>query len=253
MHLIIIIIIIITIAVDPIHYIYYANIDNTHSPKAICDVALLGDSLINVPWGLYNLRDKVESQLDRPVNLYNYGVNGDTIGKILDRTDGMLANVRPQAVILFWDSDISDINESILHPDQKTALRENYKSALRSVGNKILATGSLLVIVGPGLLGEGPIILNDNSAFIDVYASKNEMLNDYREMNEEIARELNVPYLDIRKAFLDVLATTSWKFNNGCITQDGEHPNENGAVVEANLFSAMINNWLRSSPPCSKL
>ena len=209
---------------------------------------MLGDSLINVPWGNYNLRDKIESQLDRPVNLYNYGVNGDTIGRILDRTDGMLATVRPQAVILFWDSDVSDINERILHPDQITALRENYKSALRTVCSKILATGSLLVIVGPELLGEGPVILNDKSAFIDVYASKEEMLNDYREMNEEIAQEFNVPYIDIRKAFLDVLATTTWPYNNGCITQDGEHPNENGAVVEANLFSAMINVWLRSSP-----
>ena len=74
------------------------------------------------------------------------------------------------------------------------------------------------------------------------------MLNDYRVINEDVALQLKgVPYIDIRKAFLDALPA-NWLYNSGCITADGEHPNNFGAIIEANLFSYIINQWLRSSP-----
>ena len=168
----------------------------------------------------------------------------------MDRVDSVLAETKPQAVILYWDSDCSDIDEYHLHPSEKKALREKYRANLLKVGLKILAQGSLLAIAGPGLLGEGP--RNLDSYFYKQgqsnYYNKLGMLNDYRVINEDVALQLKgVPYIDIRKAFLDALPA-NWLYNSGCITADGEHPNNFGAIIEANLFSYIINQWLRSSP-----
>ena len=177
-------------------------------------------------------------------------MNGDTISAILNRVDSVLAEIQPQAVILFWDSDCSDIDEEHLNPKEKQALRETYRSNLLAVSSKILAQGSLLAIAGPELLGEGPKMLDSYwyQHRHGTYLSKTAMLNDYRVINEEVALQLkSVPYIDIRKAFLD--AIPEWSYNSGCVTLDGEHPNNFGAIIEANLFSYIINQWLRLSRP----
>lgn len=40
---------------------------------------------------------------------------------------------------------------------------------------------------------------------------KNDMLNSYREMNREVAEDYQIPYIDMRQAFLD--AIPSYRLN----------------------------------------
>ena len=75
----------------------------------------------------------------------------------MKRTDSVLAITQPKAVVLFWDSDCSNYDESIMSPSERDVWRAAYRANLVTVCNKILAAGSLLAIMGPELLGEGQL------------------------------------------------------------------------------------------------
>ena len=73
-------------------------------------IALFGDSLINYPWHHYDLPLLISSYLPGfHFHFYNYGKDGDKISGMMERVDIMLTDTLPHldAVILFWDSDVS--------------------------------------------------------------------------------------------------------------------------------------------------
>jgi hypothetical protein len=57
--------------------------------------------------------------------------------EILDRVDNVLNESHPQFVILFWDSDCSDVDEYILDATQINELRESYRKNLIEVCTRI--------------------------------------------------------------------------------------------------------------------
>lgn len=71
------------------------------------------------------------------------------------------------------------------------------------------------------------------------------MLNDYRDINEEICESHHVYYMDIRQVFLDTIPPY-WIFNSKYLTVDGEHPNERGTEIEAEFFAGAVNNFIES-------
>ena len=93
-----------------------------------------------------------------------------------------------------------------------------------------------MAVAGPELLGEGPIGST-------TYFSKRDMLDAYRNMTRQVAADHDVPYIDMRQAFLDAIPKW-WVFGAGWITDDGEHPNDQGSAIEASLFAKMINQWV---------
>lgn len=200
-------------------------------------VVLLGDSLINHPWQQFNLSSKLDAMVNQPINWINSGNNGEEIASIEARTAAVLAQYQPWAVILFWDSDCSNVNESALTPAEVVALRANYTSNLVSTIKTVLTYGAKMAVAGPELLGEGPVGLPSR------FANKTQMLDDYRDMTRSAALSLGVPYIDMRQAFLNALP--AWWFPYCCrVTKDGEHPNDLGTDIEATAFSQVVNIWL---------
>lgn len=60
-----------------------------------------------------------------------------------------------QALILVWDSDVSDADESVIPIVQVQLLRYNYELNVRYVLKSIQAKGVyILGLGGPGILGE---------------------------------------------------------------------------------------------------
>jgi len=165
------------------------------------------------------------------ITIINEGINGNRIHDILERTPDVLKNYEPVAVILFWDSDCSDVDESTMRKEEVAELRANYTMNLIAVVTQILGTGSLLAISGPEVLGEG------------LREVKTPMLDDYREMNKKVAADYQLPYIDMRKAFLDD-CPDKWIQDGGFDTTDGEHPNDRGTTIEAGLFAKQIQDWL---------
>lgn len=111
-------------------------------------IVLLGDSLINRPYELYNLSEKIQSyisQYDYTFDISNCGFNGQMIETI---REGPLINCalpkEPHAVIVFWDSDCSNVSEYDLSDDAVATLRAAYKSNVEYVIQIIKNTGQLI-------------------------------------------------------------------------------------------------------------
>ena len=209
-------------------------------------VVLLGDSLINRPFEMFNLSQLLTNLTEPPpgTNLVfvNSGDNGQEIKDIYARTAAVLAQYAPVwGVVLFWDSDCSNIDESVLTPQQVAALRANYSANLLATERLVLAATPRLAVAGPELLGEGPLGLPGR------FANKTQMLDDYRVLTRAAADEVGVPYIDMRQAFLDDIPAW-WLIYAGWVTIDGEHPNDRGTKIEAELFATTINGWLREPP-----
>ena len=69
------------------------------------------------------------------------------------------------------------------------------------------------------------------------------MLNDYREINMQIAANYSVPYIDVRSALQKAIPSW-WLWNMGAVTIDGEHLNSQGVDIVSALFADVIQKWL---------
>ena len=205
-------------------------------------VVLLGDSLINRPFNEHNLSSKILSLLSpTPYNitLVNAGNNGEEVAQTLARTPALLAAEAPWAVLWFWDSDCSNIDETTMTPAQVSALRANYSLHVTQTAALIAAAGARLAVAGPELLGEGPVGLqprfqNKTAPYMEAY------VNLTRQAAERVP---GVAYINMRAAFLQAIPWW-WTLYGGWVTIEGEHPNERGAGIEAELFANTLNGWI---------
>ena len=115
-------------------------------------------------------------------------------------------------------------------------LRANYTLNVNWVVQTILDNNIKLAMGGPEVLGEASVGIPSR------FFNKSCMLDDYRLINKNISAVLKIPYLDIRQAFLDA-KPTNWMLYRGWVTQDGEHPNIRGTVIEAGIFASQIQAW----------
>ena len=215
---------------------------STSDPSAKT-VVLLGDSLLNRPFTQYNFGAMLRRRLSsHSLVVWNEGEDGNTIRDIADRLDAALAH-NPEAVMMLWDSDVSDINESLLNSTQVSALRAAYTSTLQGVVNDTLHYPSVkyLAMSGPGLLGENPDTV---LAFCpERFDGKKDMLDAYRKINQQVAAEFGVDYIDLRTSLVDAIPFY-WTFYKFWVTKDGEHLNYRGSVILANLFAEALDKYL---------
>lgn len=225
-----------------------------------CTIVLLGDSLINKPFSEHNLSTIMASLINLPggplarsLALINSGNNGEEVASTAARVDSVLAAYNPDAVIQFWDSDCSNVDESTMTPAQVASLRANFSTHEAFVIAAVQRHGALFAVAGPELLGEGPFGLPHEGRFFQANGqNKTAMLDAYRVLVEAAARAAGAPYIDMRAAFMDALPPwTPLSWWRGVVTEDGEHPNQAGTVIEATLFAAQINEWVLSTGLCS--
>lgn len=58
-----------------------------------------------------------------------------------------------------------------------------------------------------------------------------------------MADKYSVPYIDMRQAFVDSIPSY-WIYYKGYVTEDGEHENERGTQIVADLIATELNTWL---------
>ena len=65
------------------------------------------------------------------------------------------------------------------------------------------------------------------------------MIKRYIKINQEICENHSVPYIDVHHAFISAVPANYYGYQ-GCLTIDGEHPNDNGATIIAKMFTEAI-------------
>lgn len=205
-------------------------------PSTSFKVVLLGDSLINLPYQDFHLAQLIQSYFpNTALELINAGVNGNTIKDIQKRLKTDVLDQNPDAVILFWDSDLSKNEVDTLELPET---QQDYSKTLREVIAAIMAKTPYIAICSPGLLGEPGSLFN-----VKRYDGKDPVLDLYRDINRMISAECGVDFIDMRSALFNAIPAL-WPFQRWCVTTDGEHPNEKGTKVEAAQFAPVINKWL---------
>lgn len=111
-------------------------------------IVLLGDSLINKPYQMHDLSGKMQyylSQYPYILNFTNCGFNGNTIAAIKGSplTDCALS-INPHAVILFWDSDCSNVSEYLMTESEVSATRSEYAANVALVVDALVQSGNLI-------------------------------------------------------------------------------------------------------------
>lgn len=223
------------------NYVYPYSPTNDDLGKDQFTLVLFGDSLLNVPCTYYNMIEKIQHMYpDYNLNIVNQGVNGNKIADMLARIYPDVVDLvpKPDAVIVYWDSDVSDDSVGILNAYQT---QEQYEADLSQVIRILLNVTSRVAISGPGILGERPLFPSPGPAVS--YFEKHTLLNYYREINQNISSYFQVPYIDMRAAIMDQIPP-GWALARWYITIDGEHPNERGTRLEARMFCDMLNRWL---------
>jgi lysophospholipase L1-like esterase len=203
-------------------------------------IVFFGDSLVHRSDGDHGLLAMVRRGLEarehgRRFELVEAGRNGNTIADLRKRLgDDVLAR-HPGAVVLYWDSDVSDVDEAGLSPARIADLRGAYERDLSEVITALEGAGAHVIVTGPTLIGEKPHGQNPKDAQLDAYA----------ELNRQVTARLGAFYVDTRRLFLEHAA----RAGAGRLTEDGEHLSAAGARLVAHELLRALHHWLRRERP----
>lgn len=209
-------------------------------------IVLFGDSLVrrNDNYIGRNVQKNLKGSFGG-VKVYSSGVSGNCIADMKGRmNDDVLERKAfglltfwtlgpPDAVILYWDSDAVDVDDSL----DPTVL-QTYQDDLRYVLQQLQDRGvNYIAVGGPTLDGELPHGENEKDSILDLYT----------DINRNITTEFGFPYFETRQLFFDNIPST-WSYSSGYLTDDGEHQNQRGADLLVNLFENALNGWLSTIP-----
>ncbi len=212
----------------------------TTGAQPVTRIVFVGDSLVRRSEADHAMLAAVRRELARRhpslnLEVVDASVNGDRIADISDRLDSDVLFLHPAAVVLYFDSDVSNVDDVRMSESERRAVRAAYERDLRDVLTRLVAAGVRVFLSGPTVIGERPRGLN----------GKDPQLDAYRRMNRRIASSLKVAYIDTRRLFFAKRpAGASPTLDRGLLTEDGEHLNQHGADVAGDLFVRSLDAWL---------
>ena len=219
-------------------------------------LALMGDSMVIDPeWQHFGLQRGIQQHLPQyRINFTNIGRNGarmlhariDIDAHIFNRSSSLSRQYGgrfPDGVILSCDSDISDedfdhdaLNGTYLE------VRRKYAEDLAYVINVTVSHGVFIALTSPGgIFKEGWFLAPDTLRFRHKAAA----FADYSSLNRQIASTFNIPYIDLATPFRQAIPWYRLAYS-GCVTRDGEHPNQHGVDIMSLAFAAVVNEWFFS-------
>ena len=212
----------------------------TPDGRAIVRIVFVGDSLIHRSQADHEFLTRIQQELERAFpegafDVVDAGVNGNRIADIHDRLQRDVLDLRPAAVVLYWDSDVSDVDEDDMSPAERRTTRTAYSLALEDVLARLVSSHAHVIVSGPTLLGERPHGRNP----------KDRQADAYRRINHQLAARFGATYIDTRHAFQSSRpGGAPVAADRGLLTEDGEHLNEQGTRVAAGAFVRALEGWL---------
>jgi hypothetical protein len=119
-------------------------------------VTLFGDSLINRPFLNLDLDGKIRSYLPQfELDITNIASSGCKISDMRNKlADVIDTEPKLDAVILYWDSDVSDVDESKMTLSEVDDLRLKYRTDLSYILSELARNITYVAVAGPGILGQ---------------------------------------------------------------------------------------------------
>ena len=139
---------------DVVPFLSTRNISVTeYSNETNFQVTLFGDSLLNRPFLNLDLDGKIKSYLPQfTLDITNVASSGCKISDMRGKLEEVLED-KPDAIILYWDSDVSDVDESKMTEEEVVDLRSKYKEDLSFILSQLVSNITFVAVAGPGILG----------------------------------------------------------------------------------------------------
>jgi len=196
-------------------------------------IVLYGDSQISITNRLYYMKDVIAEKITKRLPHLNFTVisearSGQHIIDLRNRMCKDVISARAEAVITFWDSDVTTSQDH-----QSEHAIKTYVNHLDQFISTMKSEVKYFAIAGPSLQGELPRGMNRFDQCLDVY----------EEINRNISMIYNISYIDVRKIFMEYDRENHWKKRYGYLTSDGEHPSYAGFLLLTELFVDQLEIW----------
>ncbi len=195
-------------------------------------IVFLGDSITaggNSGKGYINvIRGHLASKKkDLEVECIGAGISGNKVPDLQKRVERDVLAQKPNVVFIYIG--INDVWHGEKDPKRGTD-PERFETGLKEVIGKCKEAGARVILCTPTVIGELPEGANKLDKKLDQYA----------DISRKIAKDLDLPLCDLRKAFVDHLKDNNpKKAERGILTGDRVHLNEAGnrLVAETMLKS----------------
>ncbi len=183
-------------------------------------IIFLGDSITELgdrPDGYVSMvRDTLAARYpDLGLEVIGAGVSGNKVPDLEERLYQDVLSLNPTVVFVYIG--INDVWHSTMVWGGTPV--DRYEAGLRSILGRITAAGARPLICTPTLIGELP----DGGNFLD------SMLDEYAAVSRRVARDMDVPLVDLRKTFLRyLLEHNPGTLEKGVLTYDGVHLRDTG-------------------------
>lgn len=183
-------------------------------------IIFLGDSITmqgDQPGGYVTIvRDTLTARHpDLGLEIIGAGISGNKVPDLQERLHRDVLSRQPNIVFVYIG--INDVWHSIM--PQGGTPRDRYEAGLRSILSRITGSGARAVLCTPSVIGER----YDGTNPLDT------MLDEYAAASRRVARELEIPLLDLRNAFLKYLRDYNGEnIERGILTYDGVHLSDEG-------------------------
>jgi lysophospholipase L1-like esterase len=213
--------------------ISYAADDAKVSLKKGDRIVFLGDSITAAgvgPNGYITVIKNVlaEKHPDLGVELIGAGISGHKVPNLQGRVDKDVVAKKPTIVFIYIG--INDVWHGEKNPANGT-MPDKFESGLKEVIGKCTSAGAQVILCTPTVIGEKKDGANNLDAKLDEYAG----------ISRKVAKELNLPVCDLRKAFVEhIQANNPENAEKGILTSDRVHLNEAGnKFVAAQMLKSL--------------
>ncbi len=190
-------------------------------------VIFLGNSITAAgvrPDGYVTLVNKAiqKTYPKKHIKIIGAGVSGNRVPDCQKRLKSDVLKKKPTIVVIFIG-----INDVWHWENSRGTTKEKYKTGLNNLIKRINAVNARVILCTPTVIGEK----------FDGGNKYDTMLDEYSNISREVAKEVGVQLLDLRKEFIDYL-----KMNNsnnqsiGILTSDSVHLNKTGNRFLADLM-----------------
>jgi lysophospholipase L1-like esterase len=194
-------------------------------------IVFFGDSITffgDLPRGyVSNIRSTL-SEKDMGIEVRGAGIPGNKVSDLQRRLDRDVLSKKPTLVVIYIG--INDVwhNEKIL---LKGTPKDKFEEGLKDLVGRIQAAGAKVVLCTPTVIGEKKPGMNKLDAQLDEYA----------DISRSVAKRMNIPLVDLRKAFHEHLMNNNPDDKErGILTLDRAHLNDAGnKLVAATILKTL--------------
>ena len=196
-------------------------------------IVFFGDSITELgakPDGYINLIRNELRKKGSDAEIIGAGISGNKVPDLLARVDRDVLSHKPTTVFIYIG--INDVWHYFLSVGKGTPIDE-FDRGLRQLTSQILRSGSKVILCTPSVIGEKKHPGNPHD----------DMLDEYADITRRIAKDMNLPLCDLRKAFIGYEEThNTANAEKGILTVDGVHLTSEGNRLVAAEMLRMIPN-----------